>query len=77
MPRLYNAETDVLLGTIADEELQFLIDQLEEEDNADDDYFVDAATVDLIAAQGATETLVSLLRSAVGDSEGVDIRYER
>lgn len=77
MPRLYNVETDALLGTISDDDLQFLVDQLEEEDSVDDDYFIDAATLDLIASHGAPEPLVSLLRAAVGDSDGIDIRYER
>lgn len=77
MPRLFNEATGAPLGTISDADLQFLVDQLEEEDREDDDYFVDAATIEMLEAQGAPEALVSLLRAAVADTEGVDLRYEK
>jgi len=43
----------------------------------DRDYFVDTATIDVIADGRATEHLVGLLRKAVGSSNGVDIRWQR
>ena len=54
-----------------------LIDELEEEDMADDDYFIDGATVSILEAAGASSTLVELLLGAIGDSEGIDIRWEK
>jgi hypothetical protein len=77
MPRLFLKQTGAFIGTVSDADLLVLVDQLEEEDQADDDYFVDGPTVDLLEENGASATLVSLLRSAVGNGEGVDIRWEK
>ena len=74
---LYNAATNQLIGSITESDLQVLIDALEEESTQDQDYFVDAATIDVIADGKATEHLVGLLRGALGSSEGVDIRWAR
>ena len=74
---LYNATTNQLLGSITESDLQVLVDVLEEESTEDHDYYIDAATIDLIADGKATEHLVRLLRSALGTAEGVDIRWTR
>ncbi len=74
---LYNAATDQLLGSITEPDLQVLVDALEEESTQDRDYYIDAATIDLIADGKATEHLVNLLRAALGGREGVDIRWKR
>jgi hypothetical protein len=72
---LYNVATNQLLGSITPADLQVLKDALEEESSQDQDYFIDAATIDVIADGKATEYLVNLLRSALGSSDGVDIRW--
>jgi hypothetical protein len=77
MPRLYVKENGSLIGTVTDADLQFLIDQLEEEDQSDDDYFIDQATIDLLEKNGASKSLVSMLRAAVGDGEGVEITWKK
>ena len=74
---LFNNETAVLIGSITDHELQFLIDRLEEESLEDKDYYFDAATIDFLADGSATDHLLGLLRGAIGDGEGVEIRWER
>lgn len=74
---VYNSATNQLLGSITEADLQVLVDALEEESTKDQDYFLDAATIDVIADGRATEHLVALLRGALGASEGVDIRWER
>ena len=76
MPRLYNKQTGALLGNVSDTDVQTLIDELEEEHRTDEDYFIDGPTIDLLEEAGASAALVSLLRKAVGDSEGIDVRYE-
>ena len=77
MPRLYSKPDNSLIGTVTEAELQFLVDQLEEEDQEDDDYFIDEATIDLLEENGAPESLVSMLRAAVGDGEGIDIAWKK
>ena len=76
MPRLYNKQTGALLGTVSDADVRTLIDQLEEEHRHDEDYFIDTPTIDLLEQGGASAALVSLLRQAVGNSEGIDVKYE-
>ena len=74
---LYNAATNELLGQITEADLKVLADALEEEGVNDQDYYIDAATIDVIADGKATEHLVGLLRTAVGSSDGIDIRWKR
>ena len=77
MPSVYNKKTGALLGAVSDEDVQCLIDVLEEEDRQDVDYFVDLDTVDILEDNGASATLVQMLRAAIGASEGVDIRWSK
>ena len=77
MPRLYNKQAGVLLGTVNDSDVQCLIDALEEEDSKDVDYFIDLDTVDILEANGASGAMVQMLRTAIGGSEGIDVRWEK
>jgi hypothetical protein len=77
MITLYNSDTNEPIGTISEDDLQTLTDGLEEESSQDHDYYVQAETIELLAEDGASDELLTLLRGALGDSEGVDIRWER
>jgi hypothetical protein len=77
MPRLILKDNNRLLGAISDADVKVLVDQLEEEDMADDDYFIDGATVSILESAGASSALVALLLGAIGDSEGIDVRWEK
>ena len=68
---LYNATTNQLLGSITEADLKVLVDALEEEGVNDQDYYIDTATIDVIADGRATEHLVGLLRKAVAAKDGV------
>ena len=74
---LYDDATNQLIGSITEADLQVLVDALEEESLDDHDYYIDAATIDVIADGKATEHLVSLLREALGEKAGVDVRWQR
>ena len=74
---LYDAATNQLLGSITEADLGVLISKLEEESTTDQDYYVSAATIDLIADGTASDHLVRLLREALGSAEGIDVRWER
>ena len=74
---VYNKATNELLGSITEADLQVLADALEEESSEDQDYYIDAATIDVIGDGRASDYLLKLLRTALGDSEGVDIRWSR
>jgi hypothetical protein len=69
-------DSGAFLGEVDEADLQLLIDQLEEEDEEDVDYYITPMTIDLLEQAGASAGLVELLRAAVGDSEGVDIVWQ-
>lgn len=77
MAKLIDVESGNLIGTISAAQLQFLIDQLEEEDSEDQDYYVDATTLDWFEEHGAEPALMTLLRGALGTREGMDIRWTK
>ena len=77
MIQLHEKETGVFLGRITDAQLQFLIDQLEEESTDDTDYYIDHATLDLFEDVGADAALLALLRQALGTREGIEIVWSR
>jgi hypothetical protein len=70
-------DTGALLGTIDDADLQLLIDQLEEEHEKDTDYYVCSATLDILEENGASDSLIRILKEAIGGSEGVEITWKR
>ena len=77
MIRLRNAETGADLGTISPEQLDFLVAQLEEEFDEDRDYYFDAGTIDMLEEAGAEAGLLSLLRSALGNTEGIEVAWSK
>jgi len=74
---LYNNTTNQLIGSVTEAELQVLIDGLEEESLEDRDYYISAATLDLLGDGRATDHLMQLLHTALGGEEGVEIRWQR
>ena len=74
---LYNAETNQLLGSITEADLQVIIDALEEESADDQDYYIDKATIEYMADGRLSDHLLGLLRTALGDKDGLEIRWQR
>ena len=77
MIRLVNKETGAVLGSLSEADLRLLVDQLEEEDSADTDYYVCADTTDLLESSGASADLLRILRQALGNAEGIEVRWKR
>lgn len=77
MVELYNKASGAHLATITEAQLQFLVDQLEEESLDDRDYYLNTATLEMFAKQGADPELLALLRRALGDREELDIVWSR
>ena len=76
MPRLIRIDTGDTIGTISDTQLAFLVEQLEEEHDEDQDYFIDQETLELLSDNGADPELLALLEKAIGDDEEMDIAWE-
>jgi len=77
MIKLYDKGTKGFIGTITEAQLQFLIDQLEEESTEDTDYYINQATLDLFEDVGADAALLALLRQALGTREDMEIQWSR
>lgn len=74
--RIFDKQSGAQLGDIEREDLELMIDQFEEESSHDQDYFIDAGTIDLLDHAGASPRLLALLREVVGLSDGIDIRWQ-
>lgn len=77
MVQLFDKKTGNAIGTLSDEQFQFLSDRLEEESSADDDYYLNRATVDILEEEGADSALVALLRQILGNADEAEIRWSR
>jgi hypothetical protein len=75
MIQLYDAQTGAALGAITEEQLRFMMIQLEEESTEDRDYYINLATLDMLERRGADPELVSTLRQALGSREEMDVRW--
>ena len=76
MPRLVRLDTGNEIGTITDDQLKFLVDQLEEEHDDDKDYFIDKDTLELMSDNGADPELLALLEKGLAGDEEMDIAWE-
>ena len=77
MANVFDAGTGKKLGAITEQQLQFLVGEMEEESTTDTEYYVNVATVDMLEADGADKDLIAFLRRALGDREDMDIRWEK
>jgi len=77
MIQLHDKDTGAWIGAITEDNLQFLIDQLEEESGEDQDYYINETTLDIFEQGGADKALVSLLRGALNGRTEMEIRWSR
>jgi hypothetical protein len=77
MIQLHDKDTGAWIGTISEDNLQFLVDRLEEESGDDQDYYINEATLDVFEEGGADKALVSLLRGALNGRTEMEVRWSR
>ena len=77
MIRLHDKNTNKLIGEINEKQLQFLIDELVEEDSTDQDYYINQDQLDQLEKKGADETLIQMLRDALGNKDDMDIIWSK
>ncbi len=75
MLELHDNDTGALIGSATPEQVQFLIDNLEETHSGDQDYYIDEPTLELLEDSGADPALIDLLRGALADREGFEVRW--
>lgn len=76
MPRLVRLDTGTEIGTISPDQLAFLVAQLEEEHDEDQDYFIDRNTLEVLSDNNIDPELLAMLEKAIGDDEEMDIAWE-
>jgi hypothetical protein len=69
--KIYTLQTGDLLGKINEEQFDFLDEHLEKSNIGR--YFIDWATLDYLAEQGADEDLLALLQQGLDIEEGMEI----
>jgi hypothetical protein len=73
--QIYDVETGRSLGEIDRGQLEHIASLLEEESEEDRDYWIDEATLDLLAERGVDPALVARLREALDGREGFDLGW--
>jgi hypothetical protein len=76
MPRLFRIDTEAEIGVINQEQLRFLVEQLEEEHDEDQDYYIDRDTLELLSDNGIDHDLLAMLEKAMGDDDEMDIAWD-
>ena len=74
--QLLDKESGEPIGEITRKQLDFLIDQLEEESQDDRDYYINRPTIDMLDEEHGETELVELLREALGNRDEMEIRWE-
>lgn len=77
MIQLREKGNDRLIGEISADQLQFLMNQLEEEDLEDRDYAITPMLLQAFELEGADSELVALLTEALGDRETMEVIWKR
>ncbi|HEY0971807.1 MAG TPA: hypothetical protein VGE02_12635 [Gemmatimonadales bacterium] len=72
-----DVQTGLVVGRISEEQLRFIVDQLEEEWQYDRDYYLDEATVAHLAGQGADDALLATLRQALRGRKSIEVEWSR
>jgi hypothetical protein len=63
------------VGELSEDQLDFLVDNLEEEWPEDRDYFVNRQMLEILKQRGADSVLVHMLSEALGNRDEVDILW--
>lgn len=77
MIKVFNKQTNELLGRISEGDLQFLARQLEEESLHDTDYYLIRETIEQFAQKGASPKLMEVLQGGLRNGNAIEIRWER
>ena len=77
MIQLRDKDSGSVLGSVSEDDLQFLIDNLEEESDDDVDYYLNRSTLEIFKEKGISSSLLSTLENALGDREEMEIEWSR
>lgn len=77
MIQLRDKDTGSVLGDITEEQLQFLINNMEEESSEDTDYYLNRSMLEMLQEKDPDPDLMELLAAALGDREDMEIEWIR
>lgn len=75
MATLYDARTNAALGTLTEAQLEQLRAQLEEESAADQDYYINQDTLEMLEEAGVDAALLEMLKRVTAETGDADIRW--
>ena len=75
MIKVKDKDSGQFLGEITEAQLQYLVDQLEEEFEGDKDYYINRDILDVFEQRGVDQVLLSFLRGAMGDRDEMEIEW--
>ena len=70
---LIDLDTNMPIGHVTTSQFEWLTAHLEEESPEDQDYYIDASTLDMLQDLGGDPALMLLHRTALGSREGIEI----
>lgn len=73
--RLFNDQTGEYLGDVEEEDIDFLIGQLEEESDEDRAYYINQDTVTMLRSNGASQELLAALERALSAAGEADVTW--
>jgi hypothetical protein len=76
MVELKNKQTGQAVGEISEADLQFLQDQMEEDREGDNDYYINEDELANFEESGASASMIALLRSALDENGELEIEWE-
>lgn len=76
MIKIFDRENGSSIGSVTEEQLDFLIANLEEESTRDQDYYIDSNTIEMLAEKGMDTELQGFLKNALGKRDSMEILWE-
>jgi hypothetical protein len=74
--RIYDNDNEVEIGLITEAQLDFLQEELIEESIDAYTFDVSAAAIDSLQMNGGDETLITMLRRALGARSSMELRFD-
>lgn len=76
MIEIFDRQDGSSLGSISEDQLDFLIQNLEEDKYRDQDYYIDTRTIDILIEKGIDAELLDFLRKSLGKRDAMEILWE-
>lgn len=76
MVRIYDNDNEAEIGTITEAQLDFLQEELVEESIDACTFDVSGAAIDSLELNGGDDTLITMLRRALGARSSMELRFD-